>query len=908
MKKFYFSYSFLFTVVALAATTSVVQSAPEKRSVGKEKSTHDDNRTTSMKQPSQERLIVGGEQSAPDDYPYFVEMGGCGGALVAPDVVLFAAHCQNWKDRQISIGAYERATLTYGAQERYCEQWIADPTYDGLTFNNDFALCKLNEPAFIDESKVRLVMNDDSTVPEDGENLIVMGLGTLTEGGAGPQFVHNVTVPTISNQDCNAPTSYDGDITSAMMCAGYPEGEKDSCQGDSGGPIVKRDYQDDGTFIDYHVGVVSWGIGCAKPNLPGVYARTSTATAFIQDTICNDFNSVASFCNNPLPPPTPPPVSCDIELAIQVSTDMYATETAWVLANTNDGQPIISRKYLFKFHTNDHSVCLEKNTCYNWEITDSYGDGMCTTAGCGSYSLTVINNINGWVVGQIVTQGNGQFETEETIGFCIDNDGDISYIDQPPTPEPTQAPKTNPPVSINDCDGNESLRFQLELQTDGYPQETSWTMEEQSSDDGADFFGGNYTNSSTIYTEPSDDSYYCLKDETCYLFTIYDSYGDGLQGYYKGFLNDVEVFQGDNAFATFSNYTKGFCVGDAMFNDCDGNESLQFQLELQTDSYPQETSWTMEEQSSDDGADYFGGDYNVQNRTYTEPSDYSYYCLKDDTCYLFTIYDSYGDGLTVYSGYFKGFLNDVEVFQGGESAFSTDTKVFCVGDATYSPISDCDGNESLRFQLELQTDGYPQETTWTMEEQSSDDGADFFGGNYTGQNTIYTEPSDDSYYCLKDETCYLFTIYDSYGDGLIMDDGLNPPGSFKGFLNDVEVFQGDGNFLFNYTTQFCVGGVTYNDPSDSPTEFPSGVPTTEFPSGVPTTEFPSGVPTESCIDNADFRFKNKKKLTCAKYLRGKPKKVKRKCNKKWKKIKIYDWCPETCGEIAGVGRCDFLED
>jgi len=48
MKKFYFSYSILFTVVALAATTSVVQSVPEQRSVGIERSTRDDRPTSSV--------------------------------------------------------------------------------------------------------------------------------------------------------------------------------------------------------------------------------------------------------------------------------------------------------------------------------------------------------------------------------------------------------------------------------------------------------------------------------------------------------------------------------------------------------------------------------------------------------------------------------------------------------------------------------------------------------------------------------------------------------------------------------------------------------------------------------------------------------------------------------------------
>ena len=48
---------------------------------------------------SERQLIIGGEVAAAGDYPYFThyDTPGCGGAIVAPDVVLTAAH--------VSIGA-----------------------------------------------------------------------------------------------------------------------------------------------------------------------------------------------------------------------------------------------------------------------------------------------------------------------------------------------------------------------------------------------------------------------------------------------------------------------------------------------------------------------------------------------------------------------------------------------------------------------------------------------------------------------------------------------------------------------------------------------------------------------------------------------------------------------------------
>ncbi|CAK5027849.1 unnamed protein product, partial [Aphanomyces euteiches] len=65
-------------------------------------------------------------------------------------------------------------------------------------------------------------------------------------------------------------------VDSTMVAAGGVKGE-DSCQGDSGGPLTIED-----SAGERLVGAVSWGIGCAQLNQPGVYARLSTARSFIE--------------------------------------------------------------------------------------------------------------------------------------------------------------------------------------------------------------------------------------------------------------------------------------------------------------------------------------------------------------------------------------------------------------------------------------------------------------------------------------------------------------------------------------------------------------------------------------------------------------------------------------------------
>ena len=71
-------------------------------------------------------------------------------------------------------------------------------------------------------------------------------------------------------------------IRSTQFCAGLEEGGKDACQGDSGSPMMKMDKTSGQAMA---IGIVSAGIGCALPKLPGLYTRISAFIPWIKNSI-----------------------------------------------------------------------------------------------------------------------------------------------------------------------------------------------------------------------------------------------------------------------------------------------------------------------------------------------------------------------------------------------------------------------------------------------------------------------------------------------------------------------------------------------------------------------------------------------------------------------------------------------
>ena len=94
----------------------------------------------------------------------------------------------------------------------------------------------------------------------NGDFITVAGLGRLSEGGSRPSNLQEVSVPLVSDQVCNQSGGSYANVGDVAFCAGFAQGQKDSCSGDSGGPIVVNS---GGQTVQ--LGIVSWGVGCARP-------------------------------------------------------------------------------------------------------------------------------------------------------------------------------------------------------------------------------------------------------------------------------------------------------------------------------------------------------------------------------------------------------------------------------------------------------------------------------------------------------------------------------------------------------------------------------------------------------------------------------------------------------------------
>ena len=228
------------------------------------------------------KRVVGGEPTTIEKHPWQVALiikgSLCGGSLIGDRWVLTAAHC--FKPSREAADVKTKAGLTNIADQQNwadVDRVFVHEGYNPDTYEDDVALVRLKSAPPL--GKVIPLATWDTAVSV-GQPLEVTGWGYTSEGGRPSPILRVASVPVVDQAVCNAPDSYNGKIKVQMLCAGHKEGGIDSCQGDSGGPLVLRD--NDGAVL---VGVVSWGIGCARKLKYGVYSRVANYRTWISGII-----------------------------------------------------------------------------------------------------------------------------------------------------------------------------------------------------------------------------------------------------------------------------------------------------------------------------------------------------------------------------------------------------------------------------------------------------------------------------------------------------------------------------------------------------------------------------------------------------------------------------------------------
>jgi trypsin len=259
-------------------------------------------------QPRSSPRIVGGSATTIEEWPWQAAVTEnpfppasnpgngfqrqfCGGSLVAPTIVITAAHCtfevfgSSGFDDPINFASITgRTTLSNNAQGQesawtdyhFFVDGSGNQLFNPNTMEWDVVFAELASPS--PSTPIALAGADEaaSWAPGD-ENAFATGWGTIFFMGPSSDTLREVQIDMLADSVCGAATSYGSDFKpETMVCAGEALGGQDTCQGDSGGPLVVP--VGGGAFR--LVGDTSFGNACALPNFPGVYGRLA------QDPMC----------------------------------------------------------------------------------------------------------------------------------------------------------------------------------------------------------------------------------------------------------------------------------------------------------------------------------------------------------------------------------------------------------------------------------------------------------------------------------------------------------------------------------------------------------------------------------------------------------------------------------------------
>ncbi|XP_058296268.1 polyserase-2 isoform X3 [Hylobates moloch] len=188
----------------------------------------------------------------------------------------------------VLLGVHSQDGPLDGAHTRAVAAIVVPANYSQVELGADLALLRLASPASLGPAVRPVCLPRASHRFVHGTACWATGWGDVQESDPLPLpwVLQEVELRLLGEATCQCLYSQPGpfnltlQILPGMLCAGYPEGRRDTCQGDSGGPLV---CEEGGRW--FQAGITSFGFGCGRRNRPGVFTAVATYEAWIREQV-----------------------------------------------------------------------------------------------------------------------------------------------------------------------------------------------------------------------------------------------------------------------------------------------------------------------------------------------------------------------------------------------------------------------------------------------------------------------------------------------------------------------------------------------------------------------------------------------------------------------------------------------